>query len=272
MNMNSRHRLQEWRNSLAVVTDAENISEIASNMMGFLVNLEGTGLWNQASWKCVCILADALATEHHLQNPGMSCHRCGKCCVRQVPRVSLYELDKMAANILDMSGPAKHDAALRCADSVMSDYEDPLLGVGVPCPMLRFEEGKRHGCLVWRDRPLICRLFGVSTTLSWDCPMWQDQEGMFPVLDKAMVLPVLELFSYARKIYARDVLQIRNFRQMMLVGTGVLALMSVRPPASVDPLVNAALPHRSECSEELYCKELPPPPSDLENEAGPSGA
>ena len=228
-------------------------------MTEFLGQIEKTSLWYTAAWKCLDILCVCLLREHQEQLPEMSCRRCGRCCTKQVPRVSLFELQYMAEYIVALPEAHQEDLKTKCRRAILGNYVNAIIGEGVPCPMLTRNPDGRRACEVHDARPITCRLSGISTSLSWDCPQWKTYKRAFPTLDAEFVRPLLELFAYCRNTYASDVLNVKDRRQMMLLGTGVLALLGERPPRANDILVNAAIPHKTYCAEELYLRRMSAP-------------
>ena len=228
-------------------------------MREFLAGMEGTSLWYTAAWKCLDILWINISTEHQKQFPEMKCKRCGRCCTKQVPRVSVFELQYLAEYLTSLPEEQQEDLKFHCRHAVVGPYVNAIVGEGVPCPMLKREVDGWRTCEAHDARPITCRLSGVSTPLSWDCPMWKIYNKKFPVLDSEIIRPFLELFAHCRNIYAENILNVKDKRQMMLLATGVIALLGEHPPTGIDILVNAAIPHRSQCAEELYLRKMSAP-------------
>lgn len=76
---------------------------------------------------------------------------CGKCCEHFVPDVTAFEADFLAFGII---AQGKEDYVI----DLMNNY-DQTTGV---CPLYDFNN--KHHCMVYKWRPLICRLFGASAS------------------------------------------------------------------------------------------------------------
>ena len=258
-------RLISWHLTLSQSVYA--LPRVASEMQVWLKKIERHPDWKISAWESLNILWQAMAREHATKMPEMACLRSGRCCVKQVPRVSVFELEWMATAIAQLPEDKAEALKQRCRDTVTADYIDPILGEGVACPMLGKDDEGRHTCEVHDYRPYTCRLSAVTTPMSWDCPLWEVHRKHFPTLDAELVRPFLNLFAYCRNAYVRDYIGDNQRRQMMLLGAGVLALMGEHPPEPKNPLAIAVLPHHERCSEELYLRDMPPPP-DKESDDG----
>lgn len=221
---------------------------------------EESSQWNEDAWSCLGVLWDAISDEHQDTMPTMGCKRSGRCCSKQVPRVSVFELAHATEAIPHM--PKKNQDKLRwkCRKAASQTYTNPITGEGVSCPMLEKDTHGVHSCGIHQHRPFICKLSSVSTPLSWDCPLWGVYKDRFPVLPKEFVKPIIDLFSYCRNTYARNVLKRNDRKQMLLLSVGLLALLGEYPPSNRNPLVTAGLSHKEECSDELYFRTMDPPP------------
>lgn len=194
--------------------------------------------------------------------PEMACQQSGNCCTKGVPRVSVFELERMAEHITTLSDEDKQAIVKRCRESVAGNYKDAILGEGVPCPMLGKKDG-RHVCMVHDARPVICWASGITTPLSWDCPLWQIHKRHFPTLPREDVMPFLHLFGYTREAFCRMFLGNAYRKQMMLIGTGVLALFGEMPVENPKhPYATATLSHTYEPSEDLWTRKMEPPPAE----------
>lgn len=255
-------KTRTWKKDLK--TSVQSIQVVAPEMKAWLSSMEDQPeTWTSLSWGCLELLWSALSREHGTARPEMACRRSGRCCTKQVPRVSAYEIEYIAHGVLTSSDPEPVLDA--CRKSVLADYQDPILGEGVPCPLLGKDDDGRATCVAHDRRPMTCRLSSVSTPLSWDCPLWKVHGTHFPTLSPDLVRPFLDLFAYCRSTYARIVLGVQDRRQMFLIGTGILAYAGERPPASKNPLVISALSHHDRCSDDLYMRHMTPPPPE-ENE------
>lgn len=272
--------LIHWKLSLAVELTPFIMRTVAGNMQEYLEDVERHvkknppqgydspyRVWVEASWACLELLLLRLEQHHKNTLPEMACQRSGRCCAKQVPRVSVYELERMAQAMSRMPDDRKEAILQRCRESVTAKYTMPLFGEGVACPMLERDERGVHACAVHRDRPVVCRSFGMTTPLSWDCPIWKVYGDRFPLMDRELARPALKLFGYCRSVYAREMLgQEETLKQMMLVGPGLLALLGEDPPQPSDPTVTAVLSHTVGFSDDLYFKDIPPPPQEAPQE------
>ena len=238
---------------------ASNLKTYSKNIQYWLSRLEkNTAVWVITARRALEMMRNVLDKEHGEVMPEMGCQRSGKCCARQVPRVSVFELETMAAEIAKMPEEKRNDILERCRNSVTADYKNAVLGSGVPCPLLGKDEEGHHICEVHSVRPVTCWAAGVTTPLSWDCPLWEVHAKRFPVLPPEKVQPFLDLFAYCRNVYCRAILEAPDNRQMMLVGVGILALLNERPPKAQDQLVTAVFPHRDTCSADVYMRTMKP--------------
>lgn len=251
-------KIMSWHFTLC--KSVRNIDTVAAEMQVWLRKMEGALDWKIAAWECLDVAYKALSKEGESKQPEMACRRSGNCCVKQVPRASLFEIEQMA-QALDLLPTEEADKIMqRCRDSVVAEYKDPILGEGVPCPVLGKDERGVHVCSLHAQRPYACRLSALSTPMSWDCPLWEVHGTHFPTIDASLVRPFLTLFAYCRNFYAKSYIGNNERRQMMLVGAGILALRGERPPVPRNNIVTSVLPHAEKCAEDLYLRTMEPPP------------
>lgn len=243
----------------------EFLTGLVKSMHGKLCILEGTATWERAARACIDLYWNWLDGLHKTRLPEMACQRSGVCCAQQHPRVSLFEIKPIANQVLHRLSPAEKTAVARnLKTAAEAEYQDPILGVGVSCPMLIKDEEGRHKCAVHEYRPLVCRLSGVSKPLGWNCAVWNVYGGRrFPTLHPSIVAPLLDLFSYARNHFADAILQVPNRQQMMLIGVGVLAIAGMRPPVKHEEVVTA-MGHTDRWDFNLYMGMVPPPVKEEE--------
>jgi Fe-S-cluster containining protein len=251
-------KLVTWR--LMLAAGPHVYGTVAGDMRWYLAGHEGLPTWKGIAWACLGLFQEILERRHSETLPEMACQRSGRCCFKQVPRVSVFELERIANAIVDMPEPQATALAAKCRMSVETKYTDPILGEGVPCPLLEQGEDGKHRCSVHSVRPVICWASGLTTPLSWDCPIWQVHKDRFPTLPQEEVQPFLALFAWCRSVYARDVLKVPDNRQMMLAGVGVMALLGERSINARQPEVTAVLPHASQLAEDLWERKMEPPP------------
>lgn len=130
--------------------------------------------------------------------------------------------------------------------------------------LIKGEDG-RHACGVHAQRPVICRVSGVSGQLSWDCPLWQVAEKHFPTLEPEIVAPFLEVFNYCRNFYAFLILKDETLCQMSLIGTGVLSFLKETVSSYQHDEVVSLYGHNMRYSPELFFHKLPLPPEEVTN-------
>ena len=200
--------------------------------------------WMAASYACLDLYWSFLDQVHKTNLPKQTCQQSGRCCMRQTPRVSIYELERINIYAQTSLAPDLRQALIdRLKQSVLDSYQDPITGAGAPCPMLvKDVKTQKHICLVHPVRPMVCRAIAVSKPNSTDCPIWK--EGKFPVLPPEIVKPFLELFSWCRTQYAKRLAKDEDCkRQMYLIPVGLLGLMRIPfMPNTKQPEVMQAFP------------------------------
>jgi len=223
-------------------------------------------IWHLHAWKALEMVWARIDKHHKAALPEMGCQRTGRCCMKGVPRVSLFEIAPLAQYI--MSLPAEDKIALihACRVSINKQYSNPTLGYGVPCPLLGTGKDGKPVCKVHPVRPFICRASAVTTPTSWDCGIWQVYKNRFPVIEDKWADPFLELFGHLRKRYSILYLKDPSLCQMALIGVGVLYTLGIEFPTAPQPEVTTLLTHRDEVAKELWRRtDMNPPDIQVVN-------
>ena len=119
-------KIMTWHFELC--QSVHNIDTVAAEMQVWLRKMESALDWKIAAWECLDVAYKALSREGEKSAPEMACKRSGRCCFKQVPRASLFEIEQMA-QALDLLPSGEAEKILqRCRESVTADYKDPLLG------------------------------------------------------------------------------------------------------------------------------------------------
>jgi len=89
------------------------------------------------------------------------CQRCGKCCTTCTFRLAR---DSVASGDRDIVDDLLRWIGLR--EHVQTRVSENLIeiGIGIPCKFLTFDESGKATCLIYENRPLICRRFPMTPT------------------------------------------------------------------------------------------------------------
>jgi Fe-S-cluster containining protein len=247
-----------WKDIINTDLNPQQYLTLSQEIEKKLEKLERSTYWEETTFHCLDLMWSFLNRLHSEELPEMACQRSGNCCHRQTPRVSLFEIRRMAHYIASLPAEKQKDIIKRCYDNTNSKFDDSIIGAGVPCPMLEKDESGKSMCAVHPYRPVICRVSAVAGHNSWDCPIWKVYGSKFPTLDPEIVKPYLRLFNYGRNVFAVTVLEDFDLCQMALIGPGILHVLGGRANVE-DKNVTAMFGHKAELDESLYLRRLGDP-------------
>ena len=251
-------------------TRLDNLRDMSREMTGALRRIEGTRIWENSAWACLNLIKDILLAAHENKYPEMKCQQSGCCCRKQVPRVSLFEVTRIMRYINETMYEEERDAIKeRCLSTVSAKYESVILGTGVACPMLETGSDGKSRCAINEVKPVICWMSGVTSDMSWDCPLWKVHGKLFPKLSRDVTVPYLNLFAYCRRTFFKDNIkdrfpQVSKNQQMVLLGPVVGATLGGKDSYEEMNLTLRSMCHVDGYDPDLYMHELPPPPDEVE--------